>query len=48
MISSSSLDEACVYYGGGRCLAMMIGSLEDKKEIRELVATIVADVAAHI
>jgi hypothetical protein len=47
MISSSSLDEACVYYNGGRFLAMT-GSLDDKKEIRELAATIVADVAAHI
>lgn len=50
MISSSSrrrLDEACVQFCRGRCYAVT-GSLEDKKEIRELAATIVADVAAHI
>ncbi|CAD6246442.1 unnamed protein product [Miscanthus lutarioriparius] len=50
MISNSSrrrLDEACVQFCRGRCYAVT-GSLEDKKEIRELAAMIVADVAAHI
>jgi len=49
MISSSTLDEACVKLMSrrNRCFAV-IGGLNDKKEIRELAATIVADVAAHI
>jgi hypothetical protein len=45
--SGSSADEPCIQLDRGRCITVM-GSLDDKKEIRELAATIVADVAAHI
>jgi len=51
LMISCSLDEACVplisRFRRGRCLAM-IGNLDDKKEIREVAATIMANVAAHI
>jgi hypothetical protein len=45
---SSSLDEACLELSYSARFLGVMSNLDDKREIRELAATIVADLAGHI